>query len=189
MPGLHQILFLHLETPAMSSIFRLATLTCFSILLAGCEHDRARYANGAAPGDRLAAIGDGQLAPTTAAEYEAKGTEYIRAGLYGLAEEQFRKSVELNPRRPEAWLGLAAAYDNLRRFDLADRAYRQVRKLLGPSAEVLNNEGYSQLMRGNLRRARQLFERAYKMDPNNPVIQRNLARVDQVQGLALPPVR
>ena len=48
-------------------------------------------------------------------------------GNYGLAEENYRKAVELGPRDLDAWLGLAASYDRLKRFDLADRAYAQAR--------------------------------------------------------------
>jgi len=50
------------------------------------------------------------------------GKKYFRQGSYGLAERQFRKAVELHPKHAEAWLRLAASYDRLRRFDLADRA-------------------------------------------------------------------
>jgi Flp pilus assembly protein TadD len=31
----------------------------------------------------------------------------------------------------------------LRRFDLADRAYGQAIRIVGPTAEILNNQGYS----------------------------------------------
>ena len=49
--------------------------------------------------------------------------KYFRQGSYGLAERHFRKAVELHPRDAESWVGLAASYDRLKRFDLADRAY------------------------------------------------------------------
>ena len=42
-----------------------------------------------------------------------------------MAERHFRKAVELHPRDAESWLGLAASYDRLKRFDLADRAYQE----------------------------------------------------------------
>src|SRR5262249_57169694 len=51
------------------------------------------------------------------------GKKHYRAGNYGIAENHFRRAVELHPRDAEAWVGLAAAYDRLRRFELADRAY------------------------------------------------------------------
>ena len=57
------------------------------------------------------------------------GKKYYRQGSYGLAERHFRKAVELHPRDAESWVGLAAAYDQLKRFDLADRAYAQAIKI------------------------------------------------------------
>src|SRR5262249_18841631 len=54
-------------------------------------------------------------------DYLRMGKVYFREGNYGLAEEKFRKAVEVTPKDAEAWLGLAASYDQLRRFDLADK--------------------------------------------------------------------
>ena len=65
----------------------------------------------------------------------------------------FRRAVESAKGDAEAWLGLAASYDQLKRFRLADRAYAHALRLTGPSAEFLNNRGYSYLMRGDLSRA------------------------------------
>src|SRR5689334_16085906 len=53
------------------------------------------------------------------------GKKHFRAANFGLAERYFRRAVELHPRDLEAWVGLAASYDRLRRYDLADRAYDQ----------------------------------------------------------------
>src|SRR5262249_43999701 len=47
------------------------------------------------------------------------GKKYFRAANFGLAERHFRRAVEQHPRDLEAWIGLAAAYDRLRRWDLA----------------------------------------------------------------------
>jgi len=69
------------------------------------------------------------------------GKKQYRANNFGLAEKYFRHAVELHPRDAEAWLGLAASYDRLRRFDLADRAYGQAIRIVGPTAEILNNQG------------------------------------------------
>src|SRR5262249_10814437 len=59
-------------------------------------------------------------------DYLRMGKVYFRSGNYGSAEEKFRKAVEVTPKDAEAWLGLAASYDQLRRFDLADKAYDKV---------------------------------------------------------------
>ncbi len=44
-------------------------------------------------------------------------------GNYGIAQRYFKDAVEKAPRDVTAWIGLAASYDRLRRFDLADQAY------------------------------------------------------------------
>ena len=74
-----------------------------------------------------------------------EGKQQFRAANYGLAEKHFRKAVELRADNAEAWMGLAASYDELGRFDFADRAYDQLLKLTGRKPQVLNNMGYSQI--------------------------------------------
>ncbi|WP_108879842.1 tetratricopeptide repeat protein [Anderseniella sp. Alg231-50] len=107
----------------------------------------------------------------------AKGE--FREGRFGLAEKSYRKAVELSPRDVEAWIGLAASYDRLRRFDLADRAYAHAIKLVGHNTMMLNNLGYSQLLRGDLKKARQHFLAAFEREPDNPIIQNNLELLNQ----------
>jgi Flp pilus assembly protein TadD len=102
------------------------------------------------------------------------GKKFYRAAQYGLAERHYRRAVEARPRDAEAWLGLAAAYDQLRRFELADRAYGQAVGLVGSTPEVLNNKGYSYMLRGNYARARTTLLQARAKDPDNPYIQNNL---------------
>jgi tetratricopeptide (TPR) repeat protein len=100
--------------------------------------------------------------------------KYFRQGSYGLAERYFRKAVEQHPRDAESWLGLAAAYDRLKRFDLADRAYAQAIKLVGSTPEILNNQGFSYILRGDYRRAHAILMQAQAAAPNNPYIKNNL---------------
>jgi hypothetical protein len=100
--------------------------------------------------------------------------KYFRQGSYGLAERYFRKAVEQHPRDAEAWLGLAAAYDRLKRFDLADRAYAQALNLVGATPEVLNNQGFSYMLRGDYRRARVTLLEAQAKAPDNRYIKNNL---------------
>lgn len=103
----------------------------------------------------------------------------FREGRFGLAEQSYRKAVEVTPRDAEAWIGLAASYDRLRRFDLADRAYEQAVKLVGRTPMLLNNLGYSQLLRGDLKKARKYFLAAYDGDPDNPVIRNNIELLNE----------
>lgn len=102
------------------------------------------------------------------------GKKYYRQGSYGLAERHFRKAVELTPRDAEAWVGLAAAYDQLHRFDLADRAYAQAIKLIGQTPEIMNNQGFSYILRSDYRRARAILLAAQAKAPDNLHIAANL---------------
>lgn len=104
----------------------------------------------------------------------AAGKNFFRQKHYGKAENAFRQAVELEPKDGEAWLGLAASYDRIRRFDLADRAYSKVYELLGPSFVYYNNIGYSYLLRGDLRQARANFNKAYELEPSNIVVTDNI---------------
>lgn len=102
------------------------------------------------------------------------GRKYFRSANFGLAEQHFRRAVEEHPRDLESWIGLAASYDRLRRWDLADRAYDQAQKIAGPTPELLNNWGYSFMLRGDYPRARETLLRAQAADPGNPYIKNNI---------------
>jgi hypothetical protein len=107
------------------------------------------------------------------------GKKYFRSNNFGLAEKSFRMAVEKHPRDAEAWVGLAASYDRLRRFDLADRAYGEAVRLIGPTVEILNDQGFSYMLRGDYARARQKLQQARARDPRNPYVQANLQLLEQ----------
>ena len=106
------------------------------------------------------------------------GKKYFRAGNFALAERHFRRAVELQPRDVDSWIGLAASYDRQRRFELADRAYDQATKIAGPTAEILNNRGYSYMLRGDQRRAREALLEAQARDPGNAYVKNNLEMLE-----------
>jgi Flp pilus assembly protein TadD len=109
------------------------------------------------------------------------GKRHYRAENFGLAEKHFRRAAELHPRDAEAWLGLAASYDRLRRFDLADRAYAQAIGILGTTVEILNNQGYSYMLRGDYKRARATLASAQRKDPGNRYVMNNLSLLEESQ--------
>lgn len=104
-----------------------------------------------------------------------KGRMQFREANYGLAEKHFRKAVELRASNAEAWMGLAASYDELGRFDFADRAYDQLLKIAGRKPQIVNNMGYSQLLRGNATKARELLLEAKRGMADTTVVDANLA--------------
>jgi Flp pilus assembly protein TadD len=106
------------------------------------------------------------------------GLEHFNRGDYGTAERYYRDAVEKAPRDSNAWVGLAATYDRIGRFDLADRAYRSAIKLVGETTEILNNLGYSYMLRGQFATARRYMLKAYAREPNDPTIANNLQMLD-----------
>jgi Flp pilus assembly protein TadD len=110
------------------------------------------------------------------------GIEHFNRGHYGIAERYFRDATEKAPKDPTAWIGLAAAYDRIGRFDLADRAYTYAIRLVGETTEILNNQGYSYMLRGDLVNARRKFMKAYEREPGNPTIANNLQLLNSSSG-------
>lgn len=108
-----------------------------------------------------------------------QGKRYFRANNFGLAENSFRTAVEKHPRDAEAWVDLAASYDRLHRFDLADRAYAEAIRLIGPTAAILNDQGFSYMLRGDYARAHQKLAQAQAKDPANPYVRANLQLLER----------
>lgn len=109
------------------------------------------------------------------------GKKLFREGNFALAERAFRRAAEASPDNAEAWVGLAASYDRLRQFDLADSAYARALKVAGPTPAILNNQGHSYILRGDYARAREKLLAAQAKDPTNPYISANLALLEESQ--------
>lgn len=107
------------------------------------------------------------------------GKKYFRSNNFGLAEKSFRNAAAKHPRDAEAWVGLAASCDRLHRFDLADRAYQEAIRIIGPTPEILNNQGFSYMLRGDYARAHKLLQDAQNKDPGNPHIQANIRLLEE----------
>jgi Flp pilus assembly protein TadD len=170
-----------------------ATVACL-LWLNGCETStrlgdlfqaKTEASQVGASQDDPATTGSVRVAPHNTSSVAAKvatdkdndvslGKKYFRDSNFNLAERHFRRAVELHPRDLESWIGLAACYDRQRRFDLADRAYDQATKIAGPTAEILNNRGYSYMLRGDQRRARETLLEAQARDPGNAYVKNNL---------------
>jgi Flp pilus assembly protein TadD len=150
-----------------------------ALCLAGCETDGmptppAPYIN--APTATVEEPAEVKYFPSD--EPLRLGLEHFDRGNYGIAERYFRDAVEKAPRDVTAWIGLAACYDRIRRFDLADRAYSSAIGLVGETTQILNNLGYSYMLRGDLVNARKKFLEAYRREPGNPMIANNLKLLD-----------
>lgn len=141
-----------------------------ALALAGCELS----SDPATPDVATPSVGPTPLASN---ELDRLGRQDIAAGNNGLAADHFLAATEKNRDDAFAWLGLAAAYDNLKRFDLADKAYDEATRISGPTLAIANNRGYSYFLRGDRARALAQFEHALTLDPGNPTILNNIRLV------------
>jgi Flp pilus assembly protein TadD len=148
----------------------------FGLALAGCETD------GVAPAEPVSSTPPATYTvedPTDVKYYPSDeplkvGLEHFNRGHFGLAARYLEDAVAWAPKDATAWVALAASYDRIGRFDLADRAYREAIKLVGETTAILNNEGYSYMLRGQLAAARLKFLKAAEREPNNPTVINNL---------------
>src|SRR5258708_11602 len=160
----------------MRPVILVLTCCCFATVLIGCD----ATVRGAALVAPLDAAGAAPRQHPPAAKYcpsdepVRMGLEQFNRGNYGIAQRYFKDAVEKSPKDLTAWVGLAAAYDRLRRFDLADQAYSQAIRLGGETVQILNDQGYSYMLRGNLSASLRQLDKAYSLDPTYPVIVTNL---------------
>jgi Flp pilus assembly protein TadD len=132
--------------------------------------------------DAFGAFGDAPMQaadlPNVAA-YDAasalrEARAHFRVGDFGYSAALYKRYVELTRNDPEGYVGLAASYDRLRRFDLADRVYAALFQLTGGTAQYYNNLGYSYLLRGDTATALANLRKANQLDPQNATIANNL---------------
>ena len=101
----------------------------FGVALAGCETDQIPAVSSTPPATFT--VQDPADVKYYASDEPLKlGLEYFNRGNFGLAARYFEDAAAKAPKDATAWIGLAASYDRIGRFDLADRAYKQAIRLV-----------------------------------------------------------
>ena len=98
----------------------------------------------------------------------------FETGNFGFSARYFEQALRAAPDDMEACLGLAASYDWLYRFDLADPVYGTCRKIDEDNFLYFNNVGFSHLLRGELGKASVNFSQAGALRPGHPVVETNM---------------
>ena len=165
----------HFAAAKASHFIRAGRAALFAVALAGCQPT-------VTPTPVLDAV-TGQN-PADVKYYPSDepvklGMQRFYEGNFGLAQQYFQDAVEKAPKDATAWVGLAASYDRLGRFDLADRSYASAVRLVGQTPAILNDEGYSYMLRGQLTKARAKFDAALRRDPGNATTINNLAMLNE----------
>jgi Tfp pilus assembly protein PilF len=163
----------------VETVVRLILVTSLALLAAGCNQTALTPSptpnpvTGQNPGDVKYYPSDQPV---------RLGTQRFYDGNFGLAQQYFQDAVEKSPNDVTAWIGLAASYDRLGRFDLADRAYAAAAKFEGETPRLLNNEGYSYMLRGDLKAAHAKFRAALRLEPNNQTTLNNIKLLNSSQN-------
>jgi len=158
-------------SPCAGTWARLIVVTTLALLAAGCNQPGLTPSpipnpvTGQNPGDVKYYPSDQPV---------KLGIQRFYDGNFGVAQRYFQDAAEKAPEDVSAWIGLAASYDRLGRFDLADRAYAAAAKLEGDTPRLLNNEGYSYMLRGDLKAAGAKFQQALRLDPSNQTTLNNI---------------
>jgi Flp pilus assembly protein TadD len=173
-------LILHKMRVGARQVRTAATAAGMALACAACEFSAPIDGP---PSAATAAVSDGFYVRTN--EPAVVGRKQFERGNYGLSARYFREAVEKVPHDLDSWLGLAASYDNLKRFDLADRAYDQALRLGGRQITILNNLGYSYVLRGDPRLANAMFQEVLSLDPGNEVVLNN---IKLLHGAYKPPL-
>src|SRR5262245_6045313 len=117
---------------------RLVFATLLLTLTAACAYPQS--------GVKPLAIGLDQQVENSDPYLAGRGA--LSQGATGLAVEQFRRALRSDPDSVPALNGLAVAYDEIGRFDVAQGLYRRALSIAPQSVQTLNNLGRSLLRQG-----------------------------------------
>jgi Flp pilus assembly protein TadD len=98
------------------------------------------------------------------------------------AVPMLERAVAEDPGAWRAWNALGAELDTRREFARADQAYEQAIKGSGGHASVLNNRGFSHLLRGEVEPAAKDFVEALTKKPDLAVARTNLRLALAMRG-------
>jgi type IV pilus assembly protein PilF len=124
---------------------------------------------------KLALIAD----PNSGAAYNLRGLIYSNLNDPALAEDSFRRALQINPRDGDAMQNFGYFLCQQKRYPESNALFEQalaVPQYAGKSRTLLT-QGVCQAVAGQLAEAEQSLTQAYQADPTNPSTLVNLAEV------------
>lgn len=103
-----------------------------------------------------------------------KGYALRELGQREQAVDEFKKACDIRSGFAESWNAMGITYDQMRKFDEAEKAYMEALKINPNSAKYLNNLGFSYFSRGEYNQAAEAYKKALAFDPSNVQIRNNL---------------
>lgn len=122
--------------------------------------------------------------PNFSPAYSLRGLVYMRLSDNGLAEESFKRALQINPRDPDALHNYGFFSCQLGRHTEAVQLFQRAlaSPLYSGQAKTHMMLGTCQLRMGQVSEAEGSFARAYELDPANPYVGFNLANLEFRRG-------
>jgi Flp pilus assembly protein TadD len=117
---------------------------------------------------------------------ERAGISALRCGQFEKAQAHLIKATGMPTVSWAAWNGLGVLADRDQDWLGADRSYIEALRLAPANAEVLNNFGWSLMLRGEWQRSLEILERAAALQPGLSRLARNLELVRTAVTQNLP---
>lgn len=116
--------------------------------------------------------------------YVLRGLIFMRLNDNRLAEESFRRALQLNPRDPDALHNYGWYLCQQGKLpDAVDHFSRALQSpLYGGQAKTLMAKGVCQIRAGQMGEAESNLARSYELDPGNPIVAFNLASLLMKRG-------
>jgi tetratricopeptide (TPR) repeat protein len=167
------------------SITQSMTAVSAGLLLSGCSLDVFGWRSSAAEQDAATLVAQ-------SANLEMARSAFNNRN-YGIAISHLERELAVRPESVSALNGLGAAYDQIGRFDVAQRYYFRALALAADPSATLANLGYSAQLQGKPGEALRILELALYFDPRNETARANMqavthqldAPVNEVQNKAL----
>ncbi|NUZ06190.1 type IV pilus biogenesis/stability protein PilW [Piscinibacter koreensis] len=122
--------------------------------------------------------------PNYAEAYNLRGLIYSNLGDTALAEESFRRSLQLKPRDPDTMHNYGWYLCQQKRYPEAQSFFTQAMAIpqYRGTARTLLTQGICHAYAGQLAEADNTLSRAYELDPGNPFVAVNLSQVLYQRG-------
>lgn len=118
--------------------------------------------------------------PDYAPAFETLGVLYA-AHNDPMAVEYLSTAMRLEPSNTNVLYSIGKYYQDIENYDEAEKYYHQILDINPASADAWNNLGYIALVKGDVARATELFDKALEADPNNEYAQANRSLVEGVK--------
>jgi type IV pilus assembly protein PilF len=120
-----------------------------------------------------------QADPTSSEAFNLRGLIYGNLGDTALAEESFRRALQLNPQDADAMQNFGWYLCQQKRYPEADVLFSQALRMpkYRDSPRTLLTQGVCQAYAGQLTESEATLSRAYELDPGNPAAGVNLSEV------------